>query len=99
MSDKDGNDPPHLVALDGDGAALSHDCAPSSEEIGANDEAVQLKISALEQEHRDLDQAIQTLEERMPYDRLAIQRMKKRKLALRDQISELHSQILPDIIA
>ena len=58
-----------------------------------------MRIRRLEEEHRDLDQAIATMEERMPYDRLTIQRLKKRKLALKDQISELHEQILPDIIA
>jgi hypothetical protein len=39
------------------------------------------------------------MEERMPYDRLAIGRMKKRKLALKDQIEELRDSLFPDIIA
>ncbi|MEM9837933.1 MAG: DUF465 domain-containing protein [Pseudomonadota bacterium] len=58
-----------------------------------------MKISELEQQHRDLDQAILSMEERMPYDRLTIGRMKKRKLILKDQIQELRDQLLPDIIA
>ncbi len=102
MTQKDGNEPPHLVAVDGDIAANAPDPSeadPSAADIGANDDAVRLKITALEQEHRDLDNAIEMLEERMPYDRLAIQRMKKRKLILKDQITALHEQILPDIIA
>ncbi len=66
---------------------------------GVNDEAIQLKVSQLEQEHRDLDQAIATMEERMPYDRLTLQRMKKRKLALKDKITTLSGSVLPDIIA
>ncbi|MEM9837994.1 MAG: DUF465 domain-containing protein [Pseudomonadota bacterium] len=66
---------------------------------GANDEALELKITELEAEHRELDQAILTMEERMPYDRLTIGRMKKRKLALRDEIQRLRDKLFPDIIA
>ncbi|MEM6748010.1 MAG: DUF465 domain-containing protein [Pseudomonadota bacterium] len=66
---------------------------------GANDEGLELKIRQLEEEHRDLDQAIVTMEERMPYDRLTIGRMKKRKLALKDQIGKLRDALFPDIIA
>lgn len=66
---------------------------------GVNDEAIHLKVTQLEQEHRDLDQAIATMEERMPYDRLTLQRMKKRKLALKDKISQLSGSVHPDIIA
>ncbi|MEM9233805.1 MAG: DUF465 domain-containing protein [Pseudomonadota bacterium] len=66
---------------------------------GANDEALRIKLSHLEQEHRDLDTAIRSLEERMPYDRLTIQRLKKKKLHLKDEITKLHDQLLPDIIA
>lgn len=89
-----------LHAIDGD----RPDEPPAKEDPaaglgGANDEAVRMKIARLEEEHRDLDQAIHTMEERMPYDRLTIQRLKKRKLALKDQIGELHEAILPDIIA
>lgn len=89
-----GNDKPPLRVIDGEGGSEKLPEVP-----GANDEAVQLKISQLEQEHRDLDQAIVSMEERMPYDRLTIGRMKKRKLILRDQIQELRDRIFPDIIA
>lgn len=64
-----------------------------------NDEGIELKIRMLEEEHRDLDTAIHMMEVRMPYDRITLQRMKKRKLALKDKISELREKILPDIIA
>ena len=87
----------HFHAIDGDKAAPPP-AAPEAPDA-ANDEAVRMKIARLEEEHRDLDQAIQTMEERMPYDRLTIQRLKKRKLSLKDQITELHETILPDIIA
>lgn len=88
-------DKPHFTVIDGDGAR-EH---PAPEPAGANDDALRMKIGELEQEHRDLDQAIHTMEERMPYDRLTIGRMKKRKLILKDQIQELRDQLLPDIIA
>ena len=89
-------------AIDGDVPDAAADEAPEPHEQdrpAANDEAVRMKIRHLEEEHRDLDQAIGTMEERMPYDRLTIQRLKKRKLALKDEITRLHETILPDIIA
>ncbi|MEM7740957.1 MAG: DUF465 domain-containing protein [Pseudomonadota bacterium] len=91
MSDED---KPHLYVIDGK-SARSADTRSS----GANDEGLELKIRQLEQEHRDLDQAIATMEERMPYDRLTIGRMKKRKLALKDQVEKLRDALFPDIIA
>lgn len=62
-------------------------------------EALRAKLAALVIEHRDLDDVIARIAERMPYDQLQLQRFKKRKLALRDQISKIESQLLPDIIA
>jgi len=56
-------------------------------------------LAQLKNEHRDIDDAIQALSQRMMPDMLQLQRLKKRKLALRDEISSLESQILPDIIA
>jgi hypothetical protein len=62
-------------------------------------EALRAKLAALTIEHRDLDDVIARISERMPYDQLQLQRFKKRKLALRDQISKIESELLPDIIA
>jgi hypothetical protein len=62
-------------------------------------EALRAKLAALMIEHRDLDDVIARLSERMPYDQLQLQRFKKRKLALKDQISKIESELLPDIIA
>ena len=62
-------------------------------------EALKAKLAALTLEHRDLDDVIARLSERMPYDQLQLQRLKKRKLALKDQISKIESELLPDIIA
>lgn len=57
------------------------------------------KLVALQEEHRDLDSAIQAMGESPTTDRLLLQRMKKRKLSLRDQIRQIEDQMLPDIIA
>jgi hypothetical protein len=89
------DDRPPFEVIDGDGDDAEDVPRPE----GANDEALHLKINELEEEHRDLDRAILTMEERMPYDRLAIGRMKKRKLILKDQIEELRDRLFPDIIA
>lgn len=57
------------------------------------------KLADLESEHRNLDQEIEKLSHTAPVDLLLIQRLKKKKLALKDQIQKLKSDILPDIIA
>ncbi len=57
------------------------------------------KLLELKSEHRDLDDVIARLSERAPFDQLQLQRLKKRKLALKDQIIQLESRLLPDIIA
>lgn len=53
----------------------------------------------LRQEHRDLDSAIEALLDVGAVDRLQIQRLKKRKLALRDRLAFIEDQLTPDIIA
>ncbi len=62
-------------------------------------EALKAKVAALKSEHRDLDEAIARLSETVPVDRLHLQRLKKRKLALKDLILKLEAKLLPDIIA
>jgi len=62
-------------------------------------EAIRRRIEELRSEHRDLDDVIARLIERMPYDQLQLQRLKKRKLLLKDEISQLENQLIPDIIA
>jgi len=65
------------------------------------DEATQLKaqLERLRQEHHDLDAAIEALQMVPGSDILQVQRLKKRKLALRDRISFIEDQLTPDIIA
>jgi hypothetical protein len=60
---------------------------------------MRVKLEELRSEHRDLDEVIQRLAETSPFNQLQIQRLKKRKLALKDQIIKLESKLLPDIIA
>jgi hypothetical protein len=62
-------------------------------------EAVKARLEMLRIEHRDLDEVIARLVDSGPYDQLQLQRLKKRKLVLKDLISKLESQLLPDIIA
>lgn len=56
-------------------------------------------LSELKTEHRDLDDVIARLLDKAPFDQLQLQRLKKRKLMLKDEISRLESKLLPDIIA
>ena len=60
---------------------------------------IQNQIAMMESEHRDLDSVIEQLGEVLPFDQLKLQRLKKRKLVLKDEMAKLRSQILPDIIA
>lgn len=62
-------------------------------------EDMQRKIKDLKVEHRDLDIVIQQLSDCVPVDFLRLQRLKKRKLFLKDSISKIESMLLPDIIA
>jgi len=57
------------------------------------------KLATLTQEHRDLDAAIDALWAAGGSDQLALSRLKKRKLQLKDEITEINNSLLPDIIA
>ena len=57
------------------------------------------KLKEYEQEHRDLDQILIQLQDKHTVDFLQIQRLKKRKLALKDKIIDLRNKLEPDIIA
>lgn len=57
------------------------------------------RLADLKTEHRDLDDVIARLLDKAPFDQLQLQRLKKRKLMLKDEISRLESRLLPDIIA
>jgi len=57
------------------------------------------QLARLQQEHRDLDAAIAALAMSPGSDVIQVQRLKKRKLVLRDKIRRIEDQITPDIIA
>ncbi|MEE8334418.1 MAG: DUF465 domain-containing protein [Alphaproteobacteria bacterium] len=57
------------------------------------------RLAALESEHRDLDDVIDRITGKGPFDQLQMQRLKKRKLLLRDLIEHLRSRNIPDDIA
>ncbi len=61
--------------------------------------AARVELARLRQEHRDLDAAIAALAASAHADFIQVQRLKKRKLVLKDRISFLEDQMLPDIIA
>ena len=54
------------------------------------------RMVELRQEHRDLDGAIERLQADIQADELALKRLKKRKLQLKDQIAQLEAQLVPD---
>ncbi len=57
------------------------------------------KLAQLQIEHRDLDDVIARITENAPFDQLQIQRLKKRKLMLKDEITHIRSKLVPDVIA
>lgn len=63
------------------------------------EEMLRVKVEVLRREHRDLDAAIHALELTGRPDQLTLRRLKKQKLALKDQITKLEDQLIPDIIA
>ncbi len=62
-------------------------------------EALERLLTDLRSQHRDLDHVIARIAEAAPFDQLQLQRLKKRKLLLKDQIARLESRLYPDIIA
>ena len=71
---------------------------PRAGEAGA-DKITANKLAVLRQQHRELDEAIQAMVTEGTLDQLLLTRMKKKKLMLRDQITRIEDDILPDIIA
>ena len=61
--------------------------------------ATQARLAALKDEHKDLDAAVEALTHTARPDMILLARLKKRKLILRDQITQLEDQVTPDIIA
>lgn len=62
-------------------------------------EQIQHRITDLEIEHRDLDLVVDTLMRELPHNELQLQRLKKRRLQLKDHIALLKMQLVPDVPA
>ena len=77
--------------------------SPSTKKEVANESdrtaVLKAKLQALLSEHRDLDDVITQMTGASTSDQLRIQRLKKRKLTIKDEIARLHALVLPDIIA
>lgn len=71
---------------------------PTSHEM-SHDEVIRAELSVLRVAHRELDQEISALSEQKLASTLSLQRLKKQKLALKDQIARLEDEVTPDIIA
>jgi hypothetical protein len=85
--------------LSGDERSLSPQVT-MADESGENAQAdLHGELARLREEHRDLDSAIEALERSVAGDQLQIQRLKKRKLTLRDRIYHIEDALTPDIIA
>jgi hypothetical protein len=67
--------------------------------MAASETDLRAELASLKEEHRDLDTAIDALENAPARDNLQIKRLKKKKLALKDRIAQIEDQLLPDIIA
>lgn len=65
----------------------------------SDQQELQAELATLMEEHRDLDEVIARLSDHAPFNQLQIQRLKKRKLVLKDRIARLENILVPDIIA
>jgi len=70
-----------------------------SDDTTSNQESLRLRLHELQTEHRDLDDVIARITDEQPFDQLQVQRLKKRKLGLKDEILNIENELLPDIIA
>lgn len=67
--------------------------------VMSREETLRVKLDLMREEHRDLDEAIAALDEKPFRDQLALSRLKKRKLVLKDEIARIEDELYPDIIA
>ncbi len=64
-----------------------------------NDDVLRVELVVFKQEHSDLDGAIQALQDTGTFNQITLQRLKKKKLQLKDLIARIEDRLLPDIIA
>lgn len=79
--------------------AMRPESEPAAAMTKEEERELREQLARLQQEHRDLDAAISALQVAPGSDVLQVQRLKKRKLFLRDRISHIEDQLTPDIIA
>ncbi len=91
--DGDSNDSPKLTLVGG------HLAEGESDPPEGVDKATLAKLSELKNQHRELDEEIQAIVSSVSSDQLLLKRLKKRKLMLKDQITQMEDSMLPDIIA
>lgn len=70
-----------------------------SNDLAKQQEMLRKKLEQVTLEHRDLDEVIEDMARNPSCDMIKLQRLKKRKLAIKDEIRQLHQRLLPDIIA
>ena len=84
----------------GEAANVVREALRAAAAMNQDDESeLRAQLARLRQEHRDLDAAIEALHNSPGSDLLQVQRLKKRKLQLRDKIIQVEDQLTPDIIA
>ncbi len=71
----------------------------SGANMNDDERALYARLGALRLEHRDLDLAIQALSSTVVQDQIMLARMKRKKLALKDEILQIENDLIPDIIA
>ncbi|EAQ24157.1 YdcH family protein [Roseovarius sp. BRH_c41] len=64
-----------------------------------SEDVLRVELEEFRREHRDLDEAIRALQDKGTADQLMVQRLKKKKLWLRDMIARIEDRLYPDIIA
>ena len=80
-------------------ASVAHEAIRAAAMTQDDESELRAQLAQLRQEHRDLDVAIEALHNSPGSDLLQVQRLKKRKLHLRDRIIQVEDQLTPDIIA
>lgn len=64
-----------------------------------SEDVLRVELEVFKREHSDLDEAIRALQDRSTSDQLTLQRLKKKKLNLKDKIALIEDRLTPDIIA
>jgi hypothetical protein len=65
----------------------------------SHEDVLRVKLEVLRREHRELDEAIKAIQEKGKGDSFTLQRLKKKKLVLKDEIARIEDELYPDIIA